>query len=118
MCGIIAIVGNVPAEDMAPVNAALECMALRGPDDRGVVRFPGAVLGQTRLAIIDLSPAGHQPMRDGSRAIAITFNGEIYNYKELRKELERRGHQFRTQSDTEVILKAYLEYGEACPAHL
>jgi len=75
-------------------------------------------LAQTRLAIVDLSPGGHQPMRDNAHDVAITFNGEIYNYKELRQELEAKGHLFSSQSDTEVILKAYAEYGEECPKHL
>jgi asparagine synthase (glutamine-hydrolysing) len=80
--------------------------------------FPKCTLAQTRLAIIDLSPDGRQPMRDNTRDIAITFNGEIYNYAALRSSLENAGHRFSSRSDTEVILKAYLEYGERCPEYL
>jgi asparagine synthase (glutamine-hydrolysing) len=116
MCGIISIIGTGAAE--GSLEAALGTLSKRGPDDHGSMAFPGAVLGQTRLAIIDLSPSGHQPMRDNTKNVAITFNGEIYNYKELRKELEQKGHRFSTQSDTEVIIKTYLEYGTECPKKL
>lgn len=116
MCGILSVIGkNAPK---APIKHALGTLGHRGPDDHGVMAFENAVLGQTRLAIIDLSPSGHQPMRDNAKNIAITFNGEIYNYKELRAELETKGHRFSTQSDTEVILKAYQEYGAECPKKL
>lgn len=116
MCGIISIVGDGAAE--VSLDGALDTLSHRGPDDRGVMQFPRASLGQTRLAIIDLSPTGHQPMKDSANNVAITFNGEIYNYKELRKVLEAKGHHFTTQSDTEVILKAYDEYGHECPKYL
>ncbi len=95
----------------------LASLSKRGPDDKGVMEFPNCILGQTRLSIIDLS-SGHQPMRDNKHDIAISFNGEIYNYKELRSELESKGHIFSTNSDTEVILKAYVEYGTECVKHL
>ncbi len=113
MCGILATTG-----DSSGTEAALLALGKRGPDDHGVMRFDGATLAQTRLAIVDLSPGGHQPMRDNAQDIAITFNGEIYNYKELRQELEAKGHRFSSRSDTEVILKAYVEYGEECPKYL
>lgn len=74
-------------------------------------------LGHRRLSIIDLSPAGHQPMSDTSNCISITFNGEIYNYEELRAELKKKGHIFDTETDTEVILKSYVEWGEECVSH-
>lgn len=96
----------------------LSCLSRRGPDDTGVERLPGAILGQTRLAIVDLSPAGHQPMKDNERPLTVVFNGEIYGYSETRKDLEARGHRFSSHSDTEVILKAYAEYGERCVDHL
>ena len=117
MCGIIGIVnkeGNIIKGD---INASLFSLSQRGPDDKGTLNFPKCVLGQTRLSIIDLS-GGHQPMRDNKRDMAITFNGEIYNYRELKKELEGKGHSFSTNSDTEVILKCYLEYGDDCPKYL
>lgn len=116
MCGIISIVGKDAAEHS--LDSALGTLAKRGPDDHGIMAFPGAILGQTRLAIIDLSPGGHQPKKDNSKNSAITFNGEIYNYRELRKELEKLGHVFSSESDTEVILKAYLQYGDECPKYL
>jgi asparagine synthase (glutamine-hydrolysing) len=112
MCGIIATIGkNIP-------EAALASLHKRGPDDHGTLAFPKATLGHTRLAIIDLSPTGHQPMEDKERQIAISFNGEIYNYRELHAELEKKGYRFTTQSDTEVVLKCYAEYGVECPTHL
>lgn len=115
MCGIISVVGKNAAN--TSLEGALEALSHRGPDDRGSMVFEGAALGHTRLAIIDLSPSGHQPMKDGND-LAITFNGEIYNYKELRADLENKGHTFSTQSDTEVILKCYREYGGDCPKYL
>jgi asparagine synthase (glutamine-hydrolysing) len=92
----------------------------RGPDDEGLWWSDDDLvgLGHRRLAIIDLSPAGHQPMLDSSRQLAIIFNGEIYNFLDLRLELEKRGHEFHTASDTEVILEAYHEWGMECLEHL
>src|SRR5487761_1978019 len=117
MCGIITIVKNTGSTTPANTGAMLASLSKRGPDDHGTLVFPLCTLGQTRLSIIDLS-GGHQPMRDNTRAMAITFNGEIYNYKELKRELEARGHAFSTNSDTEVILKTYQEYGVDCPKYL
>ena len=93
-----------------------DSMVHRGPDDSDVWWSPDRQvgLGHRRLAIIDLSPGGHQPMLDCRGELVITFNGEIYNYQELRRELQGRGHHFRTASDTEVILEAYREWGTAC----
>lgn len=114
MCGIIGIAGkNIKELEPSRIDAMLDSLAHRGPDDRGVLAFPSCVLGQRRLSIIDLS-GGHQPMQDNTRNIAVTFNGEIYNYRELKTDLESKGYAFSTKSDTEVILKAYLEYGEEC----
>lgn len=92
----------------------------RGPDDAGSWWSPDGRVGlaMRRLAIIDLSPGGHQPMLDQSGRLCITFNGEIYNYRLLRRELEELGHTFRTASDTEVILEAFREWGEDCVARL
>lgn len=115
MCGIIAIAGKDPGREL---SASLMALSHRGPDDQGSMQFKAATLGHTRLAIIDLSPTGHQPMRDSARNQAIVFNGEIYNYKELRAELEEHGHAFVTNSDTEAILKAYSQWGRECPKHL
>jgi asparagine synthase (glutamine-hydrolysing) len=117
MCGIIGVAGPASQKE-GLLQRSIEALSHRGPEDRGVLPFAQAVLGHTRLSFIDLSPAGHQPMRDTTQNIAITFNGEIYNYKQLRTQLEKKGHVFTTHSDTEVILKCYLEYGEQCPEHL
>jgi asparagine synthase (glutamine-hydrolysing) len=91
----------------------LDTLSHRGPDARGVMTFPGCHLGHTRLNIIDLN-TGSQPMTDASGRLAITFNGEIYNYRELRSQLEKKGHLFKTRSDTEVILVSYMEWGAEC----
>ena len=114
MCGINGIAATEPIVDEAMLVTMRDAMAHRGPDDAGVWRSPDARVGfgHRRLAIIDLSPAGHQPMTEAAGELTITFNGEIYNYLELRDELLARGHRFRSQSDTEVILAAYREWGE------
>ncbi|HVB19812.1 MAG TPA: asparagine synthase (glutamine-hydrolyzing) [Candidatus Paceibacterota bacterium] len=117
MCGIYSVVTKKGHLEEKSLDAMLASLSRRGPDDQGVLKFPHCTLGQTRLSIIDLS-GGHQPMRDNKRNTAITFNGEIYNYRELKKELESKGHHFSTNSDTEVILKTYIEYGNDCPKHL
>jgi asparagine synthase (glutamine-hydrolysing) len=115
MCGIIGLAGkNAQAHTDALVRA-VPTLAKRGPDAQEYLVLDGAVLGHTRLSIIDLA-TGAQPMKD-ERA-AITFNGEIFNYQELRRDLEKKGHHFSTASDTEVILKAYVEYGDRCPEYL
>jgi asparagine synthase (glutamine-hydrolysing) len=116
MCGIVGVVG---AAHMISASLFLEMrdtITHRGPDDAGVweshsgtVRF-----GSRRLAILDLSPSGHQPMVDDSSGLAITFNGEIYNYIELADELTKRGCRFRSHSDTEVLLKSYQTWGSDC----
>jgi asparagine synthase (glutamine-hydrolysing) len=118
MCGIITITGNTVGQIKdSVINDMLSTLALRGPDSQKFLRFDNCIVGQTRLSIIDLS-TGNQPMRDNAKPITIVFNGEIYNYKELRKELEGKKHHFATHSDTEVILKSYIEYGKDCPKHL
>jgi asparagine synthase (glutamine-hydrolysing) len=95
------------------ISAMLDTIVHRGPDSHGVWRDSrgSVVLGQRRLAIIDLSPGGHQPMLSDDSKTVITFNGEIYNYLELRQELESKGIRFRSQSDTEVLLKGYEVWG-------
>jgi asparagine synthase (glutamine-hydrolysing) len=115
MCGIAGIFGIA---DSAAVDAMLEAMLHRGPDDGGVYRDELIALGQRRLAIIDTSPAGHQPMPGAGGDIQLVFNGEIYNFKEERAELERRGRRFTSHSDTEVILALYETYGEDFLSHL
>lgn len=117
MCGIIGIAGAKASEKNA-IEASVAALSKRGPDDHGIARFSGVVLGHTRLSIVDLTDSGHQPMKDSESERTIVFNGEIFNYKELREELSGFGHSFSSHSDTEVILKAYAEWGESCVEHL
>ncbi len=93
-------------------------LAHRGPDGEGVMVQGPVGLGHRRLAIIDRSPTGAQPMSDPSGAVWVAYNGELYDYLDARRDLEARGHQFRSRSDTEVLLHLYLEYGAACVARL
>ena len=121
MCGIAGLIGREPD---ARITAMLRSIEHRGRDDEGVwTSAPLAdeqrvCLGHRRLAIIDTSAAGHQPMSYADGRLQVTFNGEIYNYRELRRELEARGQQFRTDTDTEVLLAAYAEWGTDFLAHL
>lgn len=122
MCGIAGIVDQrANGEALARCAERMSRAIMhRGPDDQGQVTVsesqPGVVMAHRRLAIIDLSHAGHQPMQDSNAWIS--FNGEIYNYRELRAELRNEGHTFRTGTDTEVILKAYVQWGADCVKHL
>jgi asparagine synthase (glutamine-hydrolysing) len=119
MCGIVGFAGNtVPSPEL--FLRMRDCMRHRGPDDEGAWRSSDGrvALGHRRLSIIDLSPNGRQPMSDSSGRLQIVFNGEIYNYMELRAELQGRGRVFRTASDTEVILEAYLEWSDAALSRL
>lgn len=118
MCGILGWIGSRQTEDRERFNEALDLLAHRGPDDRGVFEVSDAILGHRRLSIVDLSRAGHQPMVDRDSGSAIVLNGEIYNYIELRGELKRRGEEFQSQSDTEVLHRALLEWGDAALARL
>jgi asparagine synthase (glutamine-hydrolysing) len=98
--------------DVSMVHTMCDVIRHRGPDDEGVHVEPGVGLGMRRLSIIDLS-TGHQPIHNEDRTVWVVFNGEIYNYRELRRELESAGHRFYTSSDTETIVHAYEEWGEA-----
>lgn len=113
MCGIA---GTVGIADPGTIAAMTAVQAHRGPDDSGtmVLDGHGVALGHRRLSIIDLSPDGHQPMRNRAGDVWITFNGEIYNYQDLRRELSTCGYTFRSRSDTEVLLAAYETWGERC----
>ncbi|MDG1097677.1 MAG: asparagine synthase (glutamine-hydrolyzing) [Methylophilaceae bacterium] len=111
MCGILGWVTTDSSDKLEYFEQALDVLTHRGPDDSGIFDGQGILLGHRRLSIIDLSSAGHQPMRDDKSGAAIVFNGEIYNYLELREELKLEGHVFLTESDTEVLLRAYLEWG-------
>jgi asparagine synthase (glutamine-hydrolysing) len=113
MCGIAGFY-KVPGAsgDGVPVRRVVAAMHHRGPDDHGVFSDANATLIHTRLSIIDPGATGHQPMQTADGRVAIVFNGEIYNYRELRDELTAKGHKFASTSDTEVILRLYLEVGQ------
>ena len=115
MCGFAAMLSldGRPA-DPAVIGRMTEVIAHRGPDDSGSYFSGPAGFGFRRLAILDLTPAGHQPMSTADGALTIVFNGEIYNYRELRQELQALGHAFRSTGDTEVLLHAYSEWGADC----
>lgn len=119
MCGIFGAITRAPRSvPHQLVVQTLQSLSHRGPDDRGTERIVLAdreiLLGHTRLSIIDLSIAGHQPMRSACGRFSLIFNGEIYNYRELRAHLQALGGQFTTHSDTEVLLQAWKIWGEAC----
>ena len=113
MCAIVGVIRSRGGVDRALLDRMRDTMAHRGPDDAGSwTSADGTVgLGHRRLSIIDLSPAGHQPMTNEDGSIWLVFNGEIYNFPELRRELLRAGHQMRSNTDSEVILHAYEEWG-------
>src|SRR5438876_3689474 len=132
MCGIAGLISNNP---QSQIGAMLQAIEHRGRDDEGVwtsgpidrdgQRPPlndtdgtRVCLGHRRLSIIDTSSAGHEPMLSHDGRFVITFNGEIYNYRELRAELSGKGHAFRTQTDTEVLLTAWQQWGEAALTRL
>lgn len=110
MCGIVGYGGF---QKKTLLDTAIEKIHHRGPDDSGEEYFDGVALGNVRLAIIDLSKKGHQPMFNHDKSLCITFNGEIYNFKDVRKLLEKK-YKFKSNSDTEVILCAYEEWGVKC----
>src|SRR5689334_2999676 len=110
MCGIIGIAGTWSGCDRARFTAARDVMEHRGPDDAGVWESPGVILGTRRLAIQDLSAAGHQPLVASDGRCAITFNGEIYNFPELRRELARYT-ALTSHTDTGVVLLGYRHWG-------
>lgn len=118
MCGIYGYVTSGETVDAGILQAMGDCLKHRGPDDSGeVVRNVGRFsvgLGHKRLSIIDLSIGGRQPIANEDETIWITFNGEIYNFKELRDELKKNGHRFKSRTDTEVIVHLYEELGTAC----
>lgn len=113
MCGIAGLVG-LSTESEYPRNAVaamVHSLARRGPDSQGIETWPWAVLGHRRLSILDLSDAGAQPMVSADRQIGLVFNGCIYNFREIRKDLESHGFRFRSESDTEVLLHGYRQWG-------
>lgn len=138
MCGIYGIWHrNQRAVDVTQLRIATHCLIHRGPDDEGYLLIDpvratvvpltddeilrtlyldsySLAFGFRRLAILDLSPSGHQPMGTHDGYYWIVFNGEIYNYRELRSELQLLGHTFKSNTDTEVLLHTYVQWGEAC----
>jgi asparagine synthase (glutamine-hydrolysing) len=118
MCGIAGLICTTQTcseeAHSALVGQMCDLQRHRGPDDRGTVVLGNVCLGAVRLSIIDLSAAGHMPMPDDSGRWWITYNGEVYNFREIREELLRCGHIFRSYTDTEVVLHAFKEWGEAC----
>jgi len=111
MCGIFGLIGEL---EQARAMRCLDTLAHRGPDGHGLWQQPGVTLGHRRLAILDLSDNGHQPMADAGGRYVIVFNGEIYNFVELRQELEKTGYRFKSDSDTEVVIAAFIAWGEDC----
>lgn len=117
MCGIFGHINSADGSGALPRDVALSCLSSlshRGPDGWGLEELGRCTLGHRRLSILDTSQNGRQPMFSPCRRYSMVYNGEVYNYLEIRKELEARGHCFRTGTDTEVVLAAYMEYGPAC----
>src|SRR5437899_1013979 len=119
MCGIAGIIGTDQSylADAADVHRMCQTIVHRGPDDEGIYVNGQVALGMRRLSIIDLS-TGHQPIHNEDRSVWIVFNGEIYNFQELRRELEAAGHRFYTSTDTEAIVHAYEQWGAAAIGRL
>jgi asparagine synthase (glutamine-hydrolysing) len=123
VCGIAGVLSDQPCDVRPELLTRMgNSLSHRGPDDEGVwiagTSTPAVGFVHRRLSIIDVSPAGHQPMPNEDESIWLTFNGEIYNHLELRRELERAGHRYRGHSDSETILHAYEEWGDACVPRL
>jgi asparagine synthase (glutamine-hydrolysing) len=122
MCGIFGVISRGAPLPVDFLGKAAQSLAHRGPDDSGTILLHAGNeeigFAHTRLSIIDLSPLGHQPMHDPATGNWIVFNGEIYNFQELRRDLEASGIQFKSHSDTEVILAAYRAWGETCLTRL
>ena len=112
MCGIFGFAGSPDRQLLGRMAAAI---VHRGPDDAGAFETPSVSLGHRRLSIIDRE-GGHQPVANEDETVWLVYNGEVYNYRELRAELEAAGHTFRTHCDSEVIVHAYEEWGAACAA--
>ena len=120
MCGISGVAATRPLPVDEPLEACRDTLQHRGPDDAGAWWSADRLVGlaHRRLAVIDLTPGGHQPMADASGQLHVVFNGEIYNYRELRDELRAGGCQFHTESDTEVLLAAFETWGTDCVSRL
>jgi len=111
MCGIAGFTGGGNRSDLENMIAAIKH---RGPDNTGFFECGNIFMAHSRLSILDLSPAGHQPMKCGDDSVVVSYNGEIYNFKELREGLKKKGHKFLSDTDTEVVVYLYKEYGEDC----
>lgn len=114
MCGILGAVDLTSNINKSHFENMLDILAHRGPDDKGIFYKKPVILGHRRLSIIDTSPAGHQPMSDKDGIVWIVYNGEVYNFLSIRKELETKGYTLRSRADTEVVLNAYKEWGIDC----
>src|SRR6266550_5999719 len=115
MCGICGIVDySRPGPDPGLVRTMTRTLTHRGPDDCGVQIVGPAGLGHTRLAILDLTAAGHQPLQTPDGRVTLVYNGEVYNFQDLRRTLEAQGVSFRSRTDTEVVLQAYVRWGVEC----
>jgi asparagine synthase (glutamine-hydrolysing) len=113
MCGIVGIISSNEKE-LSKITTATRTLSKRGPDNRSTAKFKNLALGHARLSIIDTSKAANQPLSDSTESYTIVFNGEIYNYQELKKSLIEDGFSFSTDSDTEVLLSLYIKYGTDC----
>ena len=113
MCGINGIIYKNKKPNKLEIHVMNQAIKHRGPDDEGIMSFENSILGHVRLSILDLSPKGKQPMTCDKR-FWITYNGEIYNFKTIREELKKYGYKFFSETDTEVILKSFYEWGEEC----
>ena len=110
MCGIYGFTGK----NKKLANKLSEIMEHRGPDQKGIKEFDNFTLGFRRLAIMDLSSKGNQPMQNKDKSLHITFNGEVFNFQEIKEKLIKKGHKFKSKTDSEVVLHAYEEYGSKC----
>jgi asparagine synthase (glutamine-hydrolysing) len=111
MCGVVGLWNISTEQPLATVSVMLDAMKHRGPDGRGTMEYAGGAAGMVRLALVDLSERGQQPIWSADRRVAILFNGEMYNFRAERDRLEKAGYRFRTTTDTEVVLHLYLEHG-------
>src|SRR5437879_2837351 len=121
MCGIAGILplkpGTNHSSDEPLIAVMLSAMRHRGPDDLGIVTTPLGAVGASRLAILGLEPASNQPLRNPESDNTVVFNGEVFNYVEIRNDLRKLGHSFLSTGDTEVIAHAYEEWGQDCVRH-
>jgi len=114
MCGIVGYIGSDAISKERKIRKMMEIQSYRGPDARGISSFESCILGHLRLSIIDRNEAANQPFVNHDGRYHITYNGELYNYKEIRVELQKIGYKFTTKSDTEVVLLAWEAWGNSC----